>query len=290
MSENTLLIDGKTVSQALRREVASQAASFREKYGRAPCLAVILVGDVKASHVYVRNKEKACAEAGIESLRIDLPADAPPEALDETLRKLNGDARVDGILVQLPLPPQMSSERVQATLAPEKDADGFTYGSLGYFFAGKKIVAPCTPAGVMELLRYYNIPVKGKHAVVVGRSLIVGKPMAQLLLEADATVTMCHSRTPDLAAMTRQGDIVVAAAGQRHLFGKEHFKQGAVVIDVGIHGSGTGTGVTGDVRAEELGGWASALTPVPGGVGPMTIALLLRNTMALAEKRMGARA
>lgn len=289
MSENTLLIDGRTVSQALRREVAVKASAFKEKHGRSPCLAVILVGDVKASHVYVRNKEKACAEAGIESIRIDLPADLSQATLDETLRKLNTDPKVDGILVQLPLPPQISSERVQAVLSSEKDADGFTYGSLGYFFAGRKIVAPCTPAGVMELLKFYNIPVKGKHAVVVGRSLIVGKPMAQLLLEADATVTVCHSRTPNIAEMTRQGDIVVAAAGQRHLFGKEHFKKGAVVIDVGIHGSGTGTGVTGDVRSEELQGWASALTPVPGGVGPMTIALLLQNTIALAERRMGAR-
>lgn len=279
-------IDGKTVAQALRKDVAAQAALFQQKYGRSPCLAVILVGDMKASEVYVRNKEKACAEAGIQSIRIDMPASISQAELDDKLKALNADPQVDGVLVQLPLPKHLSSEKVQAILAAEKDADGFTYGSLGYFFAGKKIVAPCTPAGVMELLRFYKIPVSGKHAVVVGRSLIVGKPMAQLLLEADATVTVCHSRTPNLAEMTRQGDIVIAAAGQRHMFGKEHFKKGAVVIDVGIHGSGTGTGVTGDVRFDEVHGWASAITPVPGGVGPMTIAVLLQNTLILAERRM----
>lgn len=288
---NFTLIDGKKVAAHVRSQVALEVQSFKAKLGRAPQLAVILVGDMKASQVYVHNKETACAEVGFKSLRIDLPASLSQQALELEIQKLNEDPSVDGILVQLPLPNGLSAERVQEVLSPAKDADGFTVGSMGKLLVGKYDVAPCTPAGVIELLKYYKIPIAGKHAVVAGRSLIVGKPMAQLLLAEDATVTICHSKTKDLAQFTRGADIVIAAIGKKHFFGKEHFSAHSVVIDVGIHGtgsvSGSGGGVTGDVRYSEIADFVSAATPVPGGVGPMTIAMLLRNTMILAKKRAG---
>jgi len=288
---NFTLIDGKKVAAHVRSQVALEVKSFQSKLGRAPQLAVILVGEMKASQVYVRNKEKACSEVGFKSLRIDLPASLSQQELEFEIQKLNEDPNVDGILVQLPLPNGLSAERVQEVLSPAKDADGFTVGSMGKLLVGKYDVAPCTPAGVIELLRFYNIPMAGKHAVVAGRSLIVGKPMAQLLLAEDATVTICHSKTKDLAEYTRRADIVIAAIGKRHFFGKEHFSPNSVVIDVGIHGTGalpgSGGGVTGDVRFSEIVDFVAAATPVPGGVGPMTIAMLLRNTMILAKKRAG---
>lgn len=284
----SLILDGKLVAAQVKAKVATGAGQFLNRYGRKPQLAVILVGDDVASQVYVRNKEKACAEVGFESSLVRLPASITQAELEAKIQGLVQDPRVDGVLVQLPLPKGLSSDRVQALLDPSKDADGFTWSSLGALMAGRGIVSPCTPAGVMEILKHYQIPVKGAHAVVVGRSLIVGKPMAQLLLAEDATVTVCHSKTPDLTAFTRNADIVVAAIGQRHFFGPEHFKKSAVVIDVGIHGSGAGQGVTGDVRFDEVKDLVRAITPVPGGVGPMTIAMLLKNTLALAEARAGA--
>lgn len=218
-----------------------------------------------------------------------LPGTTNRAELRQQIHRLENDPLVDGILVQLPLPVHLAADGgidLQYELSPEKDADGFSYGNLGRLWSGQGRVAPCTPKGVMNLLEHFRISVAGKSAVVVGRSLIVGKPMAQLLLQSDATVTICHSRTPNISEITRRADIVVVAAGKQGLLGREDFAKGAVVIDVGIHGSGlAGARIQGDVRPEGLEDWLSAATPVPGGVGPMTIATLLENTMILAETR-----
>ena len=280
-----MILDGKAVSHARREALKPRIQEFARKVGRAPHLVVVLVGNVVASQVYVRNKVKSCEAVGMKSTRIDLPETTDQKTLNDILDQLNADDGVDGVLVQLPLPQGLDEDEINRRLLAEKDSDGFTFETLGHLWAGQKLVAPCTPQGVMSILEHYQLSVAGKHAVVVGRSMIVGKPMAHLLLEANATVTICHSRTKDLAAMTRQGDIVVVAAGQKHLLGREDFKEGAVVIDVGMHGSGEGKGLAGDVRFSELEGWASAATPVPGGVGPMTITTLLENTVWLAERR-----
>jgi methylenetetrahydrofolate dehydrogenase (NADP+) / methenyltetrahydrofolate cyclohydrolase len=226
----------------------------------------------------------------MESFHYELPENTDEAELLRKIEELNRDPKVDGILVQLPLPKHMNVNTVLETIRPEKDPDGLTVGNLGLLFAGRKRVAPCTPWGVMAILKHYNIDVVGRHAVVIGRSNIVGKPMAQLLLEENATVTVCHSRTRDLAQITRQGDIVVAAAGQCRFIGREHIREGAVVVDVGIHRPETGDfagRLCGDVRYEELENWASAATPVPGGVGPMTIQMLMENTVHLAELNVG---
>lgn len=281
-----LILDGKKVAAALKESLKPRIQAFQSKTGRVPHLVVVLVGQDLASQVYVRNKVKACEAVGIRSTKVELPADLPQVALNETLKKLVEDELIDGILVQLPLPNGLKESEILEILTPEKDVDGFTYQALGHLFAGKPLVAPCTPAGVMTILKFYGINPSGMNAVVVGRSNIVGKPMAQLLTMADATVTICHSRTKDVSSFTRQADLVVVAAGKKHLMGKADFKKDAIVIDVGMHGSGQGAGVTGDVRFDELEGWAKAATPVPGGVGPMTIATLLENTVILAEKKM----
>ncbi len=281
-----ILLDGKKVSQARREALKPRIAKFVEKTGRKPHLVVVLVGQNLASQVYVRNKIKACESLGIESTKIDLPDSLPQIALEETVRKLNDNPNIDGILVQLPLPKGLSEGPILEILSPAKDVDGFTYQALGHLWGGRPFVAPCTPAGVMSILEYYKINPAGMNAVVVGRSNIVGKPMAHLLTSADATVTVCHSRTKDLSSYTRKADLVVVAAGRKHLLGKDDFKQNSIVIDVGMHGSGHGQGVTGDVRFDELEDWVQAATPVPGGVGPMTITTLLENTVTLAEKRL----
>lgn len=282
-----IILDGKAVSQVRRQELQSRVSLFKQKSGRAPHLVVVLVGDLTASIVYVRNKEKACESTGIKSTRVDLPTHTTQKDLIQVIEKLNQDPAVDGVLVQLPLPSHLQSDEILMKLSPEKDADGLTFQSLGLLWGGKGKIAPCTPKGVMTILEHYKIPVAGKRAVVVGRSNIVGKPMAYLLTEANATVTVAHSKTPNLAEITREGDIVVVAAGKRELLGKEDFKKGAVVIDVGMHGTGQGTsGLCGDVRFKELEGWAYAATPVPGGVGPMTITTLLENTVTLAEQKL----
>ncbi|MBX2987567.1 MAG: bifunctional methylenetetrahydrofolate dehydrogenase/methenyltetrahydrofolate cyclohydrolase FolD [Bdellovibrionaceae bacterium] len=283
-----LLLDGKAVANHLRESLKTRVEAFQRQAGRAPHLTVVLVGDDKASQVYVRNKHFACKKAGIESSEHSLPGTISQEELEETLRALNSDDGVDGILVQLPLPKGLKPERVLELLRSDKDADGLTYSSLGYLWAGRPIVKPCTPSGVMRILEHYEIPVAGRRAVVVGRSNIVGKPMAHLLSEADATVTLCHSKTKDMRSYTREADIVVVAAGKARLLGREDFKKDAVVIDVGMHGTGSGE-LCGDVRFEELEGHVAAATPVPGGVGPMTIACLLENTVTLAEKRFSSR-
>ncbi|MEZ0392046.1 MAG: bifunctional 5,10-methylenetetrahydrofolate dehydrogenase/5,10-methenyltetrahydrofolate cyclohydrolase [Pseudobdellovibrionaceae bacterium] len=280
------ILDGKLVSKARREALKPRIQAFQAKAGRPPHLVVVLVGQNLASQVYVRNKIKACESVGMLSTKIELPENLNQQALEDTIRKLNETENVDGILVQLPLPKGLKEEPILELLSPAKDADGFTFQSLGYLWGGKPFVAPCTPAGVMSILEHYQIKPAGMKAVVVGRSNIVGKPMAHLLTMADATVTLCHSKTKNLREYTLQADLVVVAAGRKHLLGKEDFKKDAIVIDVGMHGSGEGQGVTGDVRFEELEGWASAATPVPGGVGPMTITTLLENTVTLAEKRL----
>lgn len=281
-----IILDGKKVSQARREALKPRIEAFKQKTGRPPHLVVVLVGQNLASQVYVRNKIKSCEALGIASTKIDLPETVSQAELEAQVRKLNEDKGVDGILVQLPLPKGLSEEPILEILSPEKDVDGFTFQALGYLWGGKPFVAPCTPAGVMSILQHYGINPSGMKAVVVGRSNIVGKPMAHLLMTADATVTICHSRTKDLASYTREADLVVVAAGRKHLLGREDFKKDSIVIDVGMHGSGEGGGVTGDVRVSELDGWVKAVTPVPGGVGPMTITTLLENTVTLAEKRL----
>ncbi|MBO9666991.1 MAG: bifunctional methylenetetrahydrofolate dehydrogenase/methenyltetrahydrofolate cyclohydrolase FolD [Bdellovibrio sp.] len=280
-----LVLDGKEVSGKVRASLVPRIEAFKARNERPPHLTVVIVGDDKASHVYVRNKKIACEKVGMTSTIHSLPADITQNELNELLETLNQDDAVDGILVQFPLPAHLSSHEVLKTVSPEKDADGLTYTSLGYFFAGQPTVRPCTPEGVMTILKHFNINVEGMRAVVVGRSNIVGKPMAHMLTEANATVTLCHSKTKNLSEYTKQADLVVVAAGKARLLGKDDFKKDAVVIDVGMHGTGNNGKLCGDVRFEELQGWAKAATPVPGGVGPMTITTLLQNTCLLAEKR-----
>ncbi|MEN0058374.1 MAG: bifunctional methylenetetrahydrofolate dehydrogenase/methenyltetrahydrofolate cyclohydrolase FolD [Bdellovibrio sp.] len=279
-----LILNGKDVAKEVRSALIPRVQQFQQKHSRAPHLAVIIVGDDGASHVYVKNKKLACEAVGMTSTLHGLPENTSQQELNKKIEELNRDPAVDGILVQFPLPRHLNAEEVLALVAREKDADGLTYSSLGFFFAGKPFVKPCTPEGVMTILKHYKIPLEGKRAVVIGRSNIVGKPMAQLLLEAHATVTICHSKTSDLKSYTKEADLVVVAAGRPRMLGKEDFKKGAVVIDVGIH-RGTDGKLCGDVRFEELEGWVQAATPVPGGVGPMTIATLLQNTCLLAEAR-----
>lgn len=281
-------LSGTEVAKARRVSLRERVEKFVAKNGRKPGLAVIIVGDDPASQVYVRNKVKTTVELGLESFHYELPATATEDELISLIEKLNHDDKVDGILVQLPLPKHIRSEKALEAILPEKDPDGLTIGNLGLLFAGRKRVAPCTPWGVMAILSHYGIDVAGRHAVVVGRSNIVGKPMAQLLLEANATVTICHSKTRNLLEECQRGDIVVVAAGQPRFLGRDAFRKDAVVIDVGIHrpteGEWAGK-LCGDVRYEELEGWVQAATPVPGGVGPMTIQMLMENTVHLAELR-----
>lgn len=281
-----LILNGKEVAKEVRSSLIPRVESFTRKIGRAPHLAVILVGEDKASQVYVRNKKTSCESVGMSSSIHVMPTNTTQLELDKQIQLLNDDESVDGILVQFPLPKHLSADEVLKLVAPEKDADGLTYVSLGYFFAGKPFVKPCTPEGVMTILKHYNIPLEGLNAVVIGRSNIVGKPMAHLLTEANATVTLGHSKTKNLSDITRKADLVVVAAGKARMFGREDFKKDAVVIDVGIHHGADGK-LCGDVRFEELEGHVAAATPVPGGVGPMTIATLLQNTCILAEKRAG---
>lgn len=266
-----LILDGKVVSEARRAALKARIQKFQSSVGRPPHLVVVLVGENAASQVYIRNKVKACESVGMRSTRIDLPSALSQEALNATLLKLNGDDGIDGILVQLPLPSGLREEPVLELISSAKDADAFSYRSLGYLWGGYSRTAPCTPQGVMSILEYYKIPIAGRYAVVVGRSNIVGKPMAHLLTMANATVTVCHSKTLDLRRFTKEADIVVVAAGQPRFLGREDFKQGSIIIDVGMHGTGTSTGpgtaiikdpghvspkVFGDVRFEELEGWA----------------------------------
>lgn len=283
------ILSGTEVSKKRREELKIQITDFEKKHGRAPGLAVVLVGEDPASQVYVGGKEKACAQVGLKSFRHDLSETTPQEQLEELLVQLNQDEQVDGILVQFPLPGGLDKEAVLRTISPEKDADGLSAENLGLLWGGRPRVAPCTPSGVIAILDHYNIPIEGKKAVVVGRSHLVGLPMAQLLQLRNATVTVCHSKTKDPRSYLQEADIAVIAAGQPRLFGAEDFKVGATVIDVGIHRLDppqNGKKLCGDVRFEELEGHVVAATPVPGGVGPMTITMLLENTLSLAQSRL----
>lgn len=276
------IIDGKKIAQDLRDEVKQEVAALREK-GVQVGLAVIIVGENPASKIYVRNKERACAEAGIRSDVVRLPEDIPQEALLAEIARLNADPAIHGILVQLPLPAHIDENTVVAAVLPEKDVDGFHLHNAGALLQGKDGVIPGTPWGCMELIRSTGVDISGKHAVVLGRSNIVGKPMAMLLLQANCTVTVCHSRTQDLAAMTRQADILVTAIGKANFVTADMVKPGAIVIDVGINRMEDGH-VVGDVDFAAVESVAGYITPVPGGVGPMTIAMLLKNTLKQAKK------
>ena len=278
-------IDGNALSRHLRHEVAARAAALRER-GITPGLAVILVGENPASQVYVRNKVKACHDSGLHSVLEHYPAGMTEAELLARVQALNADPAIHGILVQLPLPAHIDANRVIESIAPEKDVDGFHVASAGALMVGQPGFRPCTPYGCMKMLESIGYEPKGKHAVVIGRSNIVGKPMAMLLLQAHATVTVCHSATPDLAHHTRQADIVVAAVGKRKVLTAEMVKPGAVVIDVGMNRDEHGR-LCGDVDTAAVAKVAGWITPVPGGVGPMTITMLLVNTLESAERSAG---
>ena len=281
---SAILIDGRMVAKKWKDYAAQRTQRLIEK-GVTPHLAVILVGGNAASQVYVRNKENACIHAGIRSTIIRLPEVCTQEELENAVLSLNEDESVHGILVQLPLPKGLDEARVLALIDPDKDVDGFHAMNSGRLMNGQPSFVPCTPLGVMKLLEAYRIPTRGKHAVIIGRSNIVGKPMAMLLLAADATVTICHSKTANLAEITRQADILVAAVGKPNFVTGDMIKQGAAVVDVGINR--VDDRLVGDVHAEQAEKVASYLTPVPGGVGQMTIAMLLSNTLDAAERYVG---
>ena len=273
------IIDGKALSAAIKDEVREQVLSLKEKYGRVPCLCVIIVGENPASQVYVRNKVRAAGQVGIDSMKIELPADTSEEDLLARIASLNADPAVDGILVQLPLPKHIDEEKVIDAIACEKDVDGFHPANVAGLWLGKDCIVPCTPAGILRLIDSTGVSLSGKQAVVVGRSNIVGKPVAKLLLDRNATVTIAHSRTADLGSVTAQADVLVVAVGKAGLIKGEMVKPGAVVIDVGMNRDAEGH-LCGDVdfaSCAEVAGW---ITPVPGGVGPMTIAMLMVNTVS----------
>ena len=280
------LIDGTAIAREVRAGVARRAAALVAA-GRLPTLAVILVGEDAASQIYVRNKVKACAEAGIRSLQETYPVELGEAELLARIAALNADPSVHGILVQMPLPPHISAQRVIEAIAAAKDVDGYSVESAGRLVAGLPGFRPWTPWGCMTLIESTGIALRGKHAVVIGRSNTVGKPMALLLLQADATVTVCHSRTADLGAQTRQADVIVAAVGRANTLTADMVKPGAVVIDVGMNRNADGK-LCGDVDFAGVAEVAGAITPVPGGVGPMTIAMLLSNTVDAAERAAAA--
>lgn len=290
--KNAQILDGAATAAAIREDLAAQVKELAAGGNRAPGLAVILVGDDPASHIYVKNKVNSCKKTGIQSWLFQFPADAPPQAVLDKVRELNADNQVDGILVQLPLPKHIDTEEVLATISPEKDADGLHSFNVGLLVTGKPGPRPCTPLGVITLLDRYGVDVVGKDAVVIGRSNLVGKPVALMLLEKHATVTMCHSRSKNLEEIVRRADIVVVAAGKPHMVKGSWIKPGAVVIDVGIHRATNEQGeskIIGDVVFDEAAKVASKITPVPGGVGPMTIAMLLSNTVENYRRRMNVR-
>lgn len=281
----TTIIDGKQLGSKVRAEIFEKVKQFGTSKLRMPGLAVILVGEDSASNVYVNMKEKACIEAGFKSLIYRLSAEIDTDALVEFVNELNDDDSVDGILVQLPLPGHIDEKRVLYAVDPSKDVDGFNPVNVGLMHIGEDTLFPCTPYGIMKIFEEYNIDLSGKHAVVVGRSNIVGKPMASLLLKSNATVTVCHSRTKDIESVVRLGDVVVAAVGIPNFIKSSFIKEGAVVIDVGINRMDGK--LVGDVDFEDVKNKCSYITPVPGGVGPMTIAMLMANTLKSYQKRMG---
>ena len=289
---------------AVQQEILSRLKPRIQKLGRPPGLAVVLAGHDPASEIYVRSKIKACAELGIYSEKLTPPETASTEDLVALVEELNGRSDIDGILVQMPLPKQVDARRVLETVAADKDADGFHPMNVGYLVAGRPAPRSCTPAGIIELLKHYRIPIAGRHAVVLGRSDIVGKPMALMLLQENATVTICHSRTVNLPEMCRQADILVAAIGRPAFVTADFIQPGATVVDVGINRvadpveaarlgrseefAAKGKAVVGDVNPLDVARVAGAYTPVPGGVGPLTIAMLMSNTVGLAERHQGA--
>lgn len=281
---SSIIINGKEIGQEIRTGVATRVQALKEK-GLTPGLAVILVGDNPASKTYVANKQKSCEQIGMFSELIKLPGDISEQALLQQIRELNERQDIHGILVQLPLPKHIDEDAVIQEISPAKDVDGFSPVSVGKMMLGQDTYLPCTPYGVMKLLEHSGIEIAGKHAVIVGRSHIVGKPMGQLLLQKDATVTYTHSKTPDLPSFTKQADILIAAVGRANFITKEHVKEGAVVIDVGINRNEDNK-LCGDVDFADVEGIASHITPVPGGVGPMTITMLLENTVQAAEKEL----
>ena len=303
------MLDGAAVAEQIKQEVAHDVELFVSEHEVKPCLAAILMGDDAASAVYVRNKIRACEEVGIRSEHHALPATTSATELLDLIKSLNGRPDVDGILVQLPLPPEIDENTIIEAIDPEKDVDGFHPVNIGRLSMGRPTFAPCTPAGIIELLVRSNIPIAGENACVVGRSQIVGRPMAQLLLQRDATVTICHSRTRDLAAVTRQADLLVVAIGRPGFIGREHIKPGATIVDVGMNQitdpetvrqmfgdqaekrlaivSKRGYTLVGDVNPSEADEVAGQRTPVPGGVGLLTVAMLMRNTLNAARQRRG---
>jgi methylenetetrahydrofolate dehydrogenase (NADP+) / methenyltetrahydrofolate cyclohydrolase len=284
------IIDGKAIAARVRAEVARQVSALSEQTGRPPGLATLLVGEDPASAVYVAGKQRACAEVGIRPFDERLPASASAEEVADLLRRLNEDPAVSGVLLQLPVPDHLDGPALTGIIDPLKDVDGLTAVNAGLLSLGRRGLRPCTPCGVMELLASVDAQLEGAEAVVVGRSNLFGKPMAQLLLEANATVTVCHSRTRDLRDVCARADILIAAVGRPRLIGREHVKPGAIVIDVGMNRltparAGTASGLVGDVDFEAVREVAGAITPVPGGVGPMTIAMLLRNALQAAASQ-----
>lgn len=278
------LIDGKAIAAAVRAEVKEKVETLSAETGVRPCLATVLVGDDPASGVYVRNKGKACREVGMLSRQIDLPASTSEEELLDIVARLNADAAVHGILVQLPLPGRIDEARIIESIHPAKDVDGFHPVNAGRLLTGNPAFVPCTPLGILRMLDHESVELEGTHAVVVGRSNIVGKPVALLLLSRHATVTICHSRTKDLPAVVRSADVVVAAVGKTEMIRGSWLAPGSVVIDVGINRKPDGT-LAGDVAFAEAREVAGKITPVPGGVGPMTIAMLLHNTLDAAVRQ-----
>jgi methylenetetrahydrofolate dehydrogenase (NADP+) / methenyltetrahydrofolate cyclohydrolase len=272
-----VLINGKTVSAEIRNRLMQETAELKNKTGRMPGLATVLVGEDPASAVYVRNKNKVCDEIGFQSFGKNLPAETTEAQLLDLIKQLNENDEVNGILVQLPLPDHIDEEKVLLSIDPAKDVDGFHPINVGKLAIGNALLTPCTPTGIIALLDYYGIEIAGKHAVVLGRSNIVGKPVAHLLLQRHATVTICHSKTKNLKEVTLQADILIAAVGRPHFVGSEMVKEGAVVIDVGINR--VDGKLIGDVEFDPVAEKAAFITPVPGGVGPMTIALLMENTL-----------
>lgn len=279
------IIDGKAISAQIRANLKQETTALIEKTGYTPALAVILVGDDPASAVYVRNKQRACLEIGFRALEYKLPATTSQKELDDLIDTLNADDSVDGILVQLPLPRGLDEQSVLLRIRPDKDVDCFHPYNVGRVMTGESRLAPCTPMGVMELIHSTGVDITGKECVVVGRSNIVGKPLSMLLLRENGTVTVCHSKTADLAEVCRRADILVAAVGRAGLITGDMIKPGAVVIDVGINRTADGK-LTGDVAFEEAEKVASYITPVPGGVGPMTIAMLMQNTLIAAQEKL----
>ncbi|AHX74649.1 bifunctional methylenetetrahydrofolate dehydrogenase/methenyltetrahydrofolate cyclohydrolase [Streptococcus agalactiae] len=277
----TELIDGKALSQKMQAELGRKVERLKEQHGIVPGLAVILVGDNPASQVYVRNKERSALESGFKSETLRLSESISQEELIDIIHQYNEDKSIHGILVQLPLPQHINDKKIILAIDPKKDVDGFHPMNTGHLWSGRPMMVPCTPAGIMEMFREYHVDLEGKHAVIIGRSNIVGKPMAQLLLDKNATVTLTHSRTRNLSEVTKEADILIVAIGQGHFVTKDFVKEGAVVIDVGMNRDENGK-LIGDVVFEQVAEVASMITPVPGGVGPMTITMLLEQTYQAA--------